>query len=98
MDIDQKIAVLVQTISHQGGRIDAMVSALSSLLHIARATPGLASHIDSSLERQYAALLAQSENTDYVSGFDSVRDMLAKALQEPAEGGADSASAAAKAE
>jgi len=76
MDIDQKIAVLVQTISHQGGRIDALTCALTTLLHVARNTPGLAEQMEKQLESQYASLLARSENTDYVAGFDSVREAL----------------------
>ena len=89
MDIDQKIAVLVQTISHQGGRIDALASALTATLHIARETPGLAARIEGLLERQYAELLARSENTDYVAGFDSIRDAVVKSLHEQPRQGAD---------
>lgn len=82
MNTDQKIAVLVQTISHQGGRIDALASALGTMLGMARATPGLAQLMEQRLERQYAELLARSENTDYVTGFDSVREALVKEVRE----------------
>jgi len=84
MDTEQKIAILVQTISHQGGRIDALACALATLLHIARNTPGLAEQMSKRLEDQYAALLRRSENADYVAGFDSVRDALSKVAQDSA--------------
>jgi hypothetical protein len=86
MDIDQKIAVLVQTVSHQGGRIDALAGALACVLQLARATPGLRSSIETQLEQRYARLLAQSENPDYVAGFESVRDAILAGLAEDKPG------------
>jgi len=82
MDTDQKIAVLVQTISHQGGRIDALACALTSILHLARATPGLRESIEGRLEQSYAGLLARSENPDYVAGFESVRESVLSGLKD----------------
>jgi|GEM_PF-326706 len=81
MNVEQKIAVLVQTISHQGGRIDALACALGTLLHIARNTPQLAEQMTQRLEHQYSGILARSENADYVMGFDSVRESLVKAAK-----------------
>ena len=81
MDIQEQIAVVVHTISHQGGRIDALNTALLSMLHLAKNSPGLREAIESQLEQNYSGLLARSENPQYVAGFESVRDMVVTALK-----------------
>jgi len=81
MDIQEQIAVMVGTISHQGGRIDALNAALLSMLHVARASPGLGAAIEANLEHTYANLLARSENPQYVAGFESVRDLVLTAMK-----------------
>ena len=75
------IAVIVHTISHQGGRIDALNSTLLSMLHLVKASPGLREAIEAQLEQNYSSLLARSENPQYVAGFESVRDMITAALK-----------------
>ncbi len=81
MDTQEQIAVIVHTISHQGGRIDALSSALLSMLHLAKESPGLRDAIEAQLEQNYAGLLARSENPQYVAGFESVRDMVVNAMK-----------------
>ena len=81
MDIQEQIAVVVHTISHQGGRIDALNSVLASTLHLVKSSPGLREAIEAQLEQNYAGLLARSENPQYVAGFESVRDSVLEALK-----------------
>jgi hypothetical protein len=81
MDTDDKIAVLVQTVSQQSGQIDALATALLSMLHLAKGTPGLREVIEQQLEHNYSGLLARSENSDYVAGFERLRDLIAIALK-----------------
>ena len=81
MEIQEQIAVIVHTISHQGGRIDALHAALASVLIMAKETPQLREAIETRLEQQYAGLLAGSENPQYVAGFESMRDALLAALK-----------------
>jgi len=81
MDIQEQIAVVVHTISHQGGRIDALNTTLLSMLHLAKNSPGLREAIEVQLEQNYSGLLARSENPQYVAGFESVRDMVLTALK-----------------
>ncbi len=81
MDLQEQIAVIVHTISHQGGRIDALNATLGSLLYLAKATPSLREAIEAQLEQQYASLLARSENPQYVAGYESVRDAVLAALK-----------------
>lgn len=81
MEIQEQIAVIVHTVSHQGGRIDALSSALLSTLHLAKTTPGLRDAIEAQLEKNYSNLLARSENPQYVAGFESVRDQVLAALK-----------------
>ncbi|MFJ3465148.1 hypothetical protein [Achromobacter spanius] len=81
MDIQEQIAVVVHTISHQGGRIDALNTTLLSMLHLAKNSPGLREAIEAQLEQNYSGLLARSENPQYVAGFESVRDMVVTALK-----------------
>lgn len=81
MDTQEQIAVIVHTISHQGGRIDALSSTLLSMLHLAKESPGLRDAIEAQLEQNYAGLLARSENPQYVAGFESVRDMVVIAMK-----------------
>lgn len=88
MDTQEQIAVIVHTISHQGGRIDALNSVLLTMLHLAKTSPGLREAIKAQLEQHYASLLARSENPQYVAGFESVRDPLIAALKSPPDGGA----------
>ena len=80
MDIQEQIAVIVHTISHQGGRIDALNATLLSMLHLAKSSPGLREAIEAQLEQNYSSLLARSENPQYVAGFESVRDQIVAAL------------------
>lgn len=51
MDVQEQIAVIVHTISHQGGRIDALNATLMSMLHLAKASPGLREAIEAQLEQ-----------------------------------------------
>ena len=51
MDIQEQIAVIVHTISHQGGRIDALNATLLSMLHLAKSSPGLREAIEAQLGR-----------------------------------------------
>ncbi|ARP94693.1 hypothetical protein [Bordetella genomosp. 13] len=81
MDQQEQIAVIVHTISHQGGRIDALNATLGALLHMAKATPSLREAIEAQLEQQYSSLLARSENPQYVAGFESVRDRVLATLK-----------------
>ncbi|WP_080704931.1 hypothetical protein [Bordetella bronchiseptica] len=81
MDIQEQIAVIVHTVSHQGGRIDALHSTLASVLHLVKGSPGLREAIEAHLEQSYANLLARSENPQYVAGFESVRDTVVAALK-----------------
>jgi hypothetical protein len=81
MDMQEQIAVIVHTVSHQGGRIDALNSVLSSMLHLVKASPGLREAIEAQLEQNYSNLLAASENPQYVAGFESVRDSVLAALK-----------------
>ena len=81
MDIQEQIAVIVHTISHQGGRIDALNATLLSMLHLAKSSPGLREAIEAQLEQNYSSLLARSENPQYVAGFESVRDQIVAALR-----------------
>ena len=61
MDIQEQIAVIVHTISHQGGRIDALNATLLSMLHLAKSSPGLREAIEAQLEQNYSSLLARRE-------------------------------------
>ena len=61
MDIQEQIAVIVHTISHQGGRIDALNATLLSMLHLAKSSPGLREAIEAQLEQNYSSLLAFRE-------------------------------------
>lgn len=81
MDIQEQIAVVVHTISHQGGRIDALNATLISVLSLVKNSPGLREAIEAQLEQNYSSLLARSENPQYVAGFESVRDMVVTALK-----------------
>lgn len=81
MDLQQQIAVIVQTVSHQGGRIDALSATLGSLLHLAKNTPNLREAVEAQLEQQYSSLLARSENPQYVAGYESVRDAVLAVLK-----------------
>lgn len=81
MDTQQQIAVIVHTISHQGGRIDALNAVLASMLHLAKSSPGLVEAIEAQLEQQYSGLLARSENPQYVAGFESVREAVLGVLK-----------------
>lgn len=96
MDTQQQIVVLVEAIAHQSrqiasltaaladqsGQCDAMTAALLSTLHAARATPGLRELIEVRLEQNYSGLLARSESTDYVGGFERMRDLVTIALKQ----------------
>src|SRR3546814_14219499 len=75
MDTQEQIAVIVHTISHQGGRIDALNAVMASMLHLAKSSPGLREAIEAQLEQNYSSLLARSENPQYVAGFESVREI-----------------------
>ena len=81
MDIQEQIAIIVHTVSHQGGRIDALNSALLSTLHLVKSSPGLREAIEAHLEKNYADLLARSENPQYVAGFETVRDQILAAIR-----------------
>jgi len=81
MDMQQQIAVIVHTVSHQGGRIDALNATLAALLHLAKGTPKLREAVEAQLEQQYSSLLARSENPQYVAGYESVRDGVLAALK-----------------
>jgi hypothetical protein len=81
MDTQEQIAIIVHTISHQGGRIDALNSVMSSMLHLAKSSPGLREAIEAQLEQNYANLLARSENPQYLEGFESVRNNVVAALK-----------------
>jgi len=81
MDIQEQIAVIVHTISHQGGRIDALNSVMSSMLHLAKSSPGLREAIEAQLEQNYSNLLARSENPQYLEGFENVRNNVIAALK-----------------
>ncbi|CAB3635112.1 MAG: hypothetical protein ACWGIK_13975 [Achromobacter pulmonis] len=81
METQEQIAVIVHTISHQGGRIDALNTALLTMLHLAKASPGLREAIEAQLEQNYSSLLARSENPQYVAGFESVRDQIVAAFK-----------------
>jgi hypothetical protein len=81
MDTDEKLALVAQTIAHQGGQISALTAALLCTLHLARSTPGLREAIETRLEQNYAGLLARSESQHYVAGFESMRDTVVAALK-----------------
>lgn len=81
MELQEQIAVIVHTISHQGGRIEALNATLGALLHLAKTSPNLREAIEAQLEQQYASLLARSENPQYVAGYESVRDTVLAALK-----------------
>jgi hypothetical protein len=81
MDTQEQIAILVETISHQGGQIEALAAALLTTLHLARGTPALKQAVEDRLEKNYAGLLARSENADYVAGFERLRDLVQGALK-----------------
>jgi hypothetical protein len=81
MDTDEKLALVAQTIAHQGGQISALTAAVTCVLHIARTTPALREAIETRLEQNYAGLLARSESQQYVAGFESMRDTIAAALK-----------------
>ncbi|ANN78994.1 hypothetical protein [Bordetella flabilis] len=81
MDTDEKLALVAQTIAHQGGQISALTAAVTCVLHIARTTPQLREAIETRLEQNYAGLLARSESQQYVAGFESMRDAIAAALK-----------------
>ncbi|AHV92398.1 MULTISPECIES: hypothetical protein [Bordetella] len=81
MDIQEQIAVIVHTVSHQGGRIDALNATLAATLHLVKESPGLKEAIEAQLEKNYSTLLARSENPQYMAGFESVRDMVQAALK-----------------
>lgn len=52
MDIQEQIAVIVHTVSHQGGRIDALNAALATTLHLVKESPGLKQAIEAQLEKK----------------------------------------------
>lgn len=81
MDIDEKLALVAQTIAHQGGQISALTASLLCMLHIARSSPGVCEAIEARLEQNYAGLLARSESQQYVSGFEGMRDQILAALK-----------------
>ena len=81
MDIQEQIAVIVHTVSHQGGRIDALSATLAATLHLVKSSPGLREAIEAQLEQNYSGLLARSENPQYVAGFETVRDAVQAALK-----------------
>ncbi|AZY49653.1 hypothetical protein C0J09_11275 [Bordetella avium] len=81
MDIQEQIAVIVHTVSHQGGRIDALNAALVTTLHLVKESPGLKQAIEAQLEKNYSTLLSRSENPQYVAGFESVRETVLAALK-----------------
>jgi hypothetical protein len=81
MDTDEKLALIAQTIAHQGGQISALTAALLCVLHIARGTPGVREAIEARLEQNYAGLLARSESQQYVAGFEAMRDNITAALK-----------------
>jgi len=81
MDTQEQIAVIVHTISHQGGRIDALNAVMASMLHLVKSSPGLRETIEAQLEQHYSGLLARSENPQYVAGFEGVRDTVLAALK-----------------
>ncbi|AZY53006.1 hypothetical protein [Bordetella avium] len=81
MDIQEQIAVIVHTVSHQGGRIDALNAALATTLHLVKESPGLKQAIEAQLEKNYSTLLSRSENPQYVAGFESVRETVLAALK-----------------
>jgi hypothetical protein len=81
MDIDEKLALVAQTIAHQGGQISALAGSLLCVMHIARSSPGLREAIEARLEQNYAGLLARSESQQYVAGFESMRDLITAALK-----------------
>ncbi|MCD0502410.1 hypothetical protein [Bordetella petrii] len=81
MDTQEQIAVIVHTISHQGGRIDALNAVMASMLHLAKSSPGLREAIEAQLEQNYSSLLGRSENPQYVAGFEGVRDTVLAALK-----------------
>ncbi|SAI57130.1 Uncharacterised protein [Bordetella ansorpii] len=81
MELQEQIAVIVHTISHQGGRIEALNATLGALLHLAKASPNLSEAIEAQLEQQYASLLARSENPQYVAGYEAVRETVLSALK-----------------
>jgi hypothetical protein len=81
MDTDEKLALVAQTIAHQGGQISALTAAVTCVLHLARTTPQLREAIETRLEQNYAGLLARSESQQYVAGFESMRDAIAAALK-----------------
>ncbi|CAM3527841.1 hypothetical protein BOSP111201_10320 [Bordetella sputigena] len=81
MDTDEKLALIAQTIAHQGGQISALTASLLCVLHIARGSPGLREAVESRLEQNYAALLARSESQQYVAGFETMRDSVIAALK-----------------
>jgi hypothetical protein len=81
MDTDDKLALIAQTIAHQGGQISALTAALLCVLHIARGTPGVREAIEARLEQNYAGLLARSESQQYVAGFEAMRDSITTALK-----------------
>ena len=56
MDIQEQIAVVVHTISHQGGRIDALNATLLSVLQLVKSSPGLREAIEAQLEQNYSSL------------------------------------------
>ncbi len=81
MDLQEQIAVIVHTVSHQGGRIDALSATLAATLNLVKSSPGLKEAIEGQLEKHYANLLARSENPQYVAGFESVRDAVINTLK-----------------
>jgi hypothetical protein len=81
MDIQEQIAIIVHTVSHQGGQIDALNSALLSTLHLVKSSPGLREAIETQLEKNYADLFARSENPQYVASFETVRDQILAAIR-----------------
>ncbi|ALM84136.1 hypothetical protein [Bordetella sp. N] len=81
MDTDEKLALVAQTIAHQGGQISALASALLCTLHVARGTPGLSEAIEARLTQNHAGLLARSESQQYVAGFEGMREQIKAALE-----------------
>lgn len=81
MDIQEQIAIIVHTVSHQGGQIDALNSALLSTLHLVKSSPGLREAIETQLEKNYADLFARSENPQYLASFETVRDQILAAIR-----------------
>jgi len=84
MNTDEKLALVAQTIAHQGGQISALASALLCTLHAARGTPGLTEAIEARLAQNHASLQASSESPQYLAGFAGMSEQIAAALKQGA--------------